>query len=324
MAIDHIERAPAGLACGKHGVAMTEQQYRRVRGSARYVVNLRPDGVAEAVVADDRRRDIVRRQKCAQLSPDCVDSGLVVAAAVDVDERAHEIEHGVPLGREPIQDQCFGCGRCIHRDLVLAPFRSNIESTSGGLDMTIRLKLASSLRCAVVFLSIIAVVPAVAQSSQRSGASSPAQPTVLGPAMLRPGDLSCGPGPAGLGSWSADGIDQTLSLNEQQRAKFNALKTASQRAIQYLNESCPKNDPATPTGRLETIERRLSAMLEAVRTVQPALDDFYAALTDEQKARLAAIEPSGDAASSSTDRDRRGAPHQRHARGRHFRFRLPL
>ena len=189
--------------------------------------------------------------------------------------------------------------------------------------MTIRLKLASSLRCSVAFLSIIAVAPAVAQSSQRSGASAPAQPTVLGPAMLRPGDLSCGPGPAGLGSWSADRIDQTLSLNEQQRTKFNDLKTASQRAIQYLNESCPKNDPATPTGRLETIERRLSAMLEAVRTVQPTLDDFYAALTDEQKARLAAIESSGDAASSSTDRDRRGL-HQRRARGRHFRFRLPL
>lgn len=187
--------------------------------------------------------------------------------------------------------------------------------------MTIRLKLASSLACAVLLLSIIAVAPAVAQSSQRSGA--PAQPTVLGPAMLRPGDLSCGPGRAGLGSWSADRIDQTLSLNEQQRTKFNDLKTASQRAIQYLNESCPKNDPATPTGRLETIERRLSAMLEAVRTVQPALDDFYAALTDEQKARLAAIEPSGDAASSSTDRDRQGS-HRRRARGRHFRFRLPL
>jgi LTXXQ motif family protein len=188
--------------------------------------------------------------------------------------------------------------------------------------MTIRLKLASSLRRAVVFLSIIAAAPAVAQSAQRRGASVPVQPTVLGPAILRPGDLSCGPGPAGLGSWSADRIDQILSLNEQQRAKLNGLKTASQRAIQYLNESCPKNDPATPIGRLETMERRLSAMLEAVRTVQPALDDFYVALTDEQKARFAAIDPSGDV--SSTDRDRRGRTQQRRARGRHFRFRLPL
>ena len=61
-------------------------------------------------------------------------------------------------------------------------------------------------------------------------------------------------------------------------------------------------------------------MLEAVRTIQPALDDFYATLTDEQKARLAAIEPSGDNADSSSDH--RGRSHQR--RGRHFRLRLPF
>jgi hypothetical protein len=65
-------------------------------------------------------------------------------------------------------------------------------------------------------------------------------------------------------------------------------------------------------------------MLEAVRTVQPAFDDFYVVLTDEQKARLAAIDPSGEVASPSTDRDRRGRTQQRRVRGRHFRFRLPL
>ncbi len=186
--------------------------------------------------------------------------------------------------------------------------------------MTIRLKLAPALQSAVVFSSIIAAAPAAAQSSERIGASAP--PTVLGPAMARPGtaDLSCGAVPAGLGSWSADTIEQTLSLNDAQRAKFNGLKAASQRAIQYLNESCPKNDPASPTGRLEVRERRLSAMLEAVRTVQPALDDFYATLSDEQKARLAAIEPSTGAGEPSTDR--RGRAH--HRRGRLFRFRLPL
>jgi hypothetical protein len=184
--------------------------------------------------------------------------------------------------------------------------------------MTIRLKPASALRSAVVFYSIIAAAPAVAQSSERSGA--PAQPTVLGPAVARPGnaDLSCGAAPAGLGSWSADVIEETLSLNDAQRAKFDGLKTASQQAIQHLNESCPKDEPASPTARLEAQERRLSAMLEAVRTVQPALDDFYATLSDEQKARLAAIEPSTGAGEPSTDR--RGRLRHR----RLFRFRLPF
>jgi len=189
--------------------------------------------------------------------------------------------------------------------------------------MAIRLKLASVLGSAALFSSIIAGAPAVAQPSQPDGASAPAQATVLGPATLRPGTaaLSCGAGPAGLGSWSAGRIEQSLSLDDWQRTKFNDLKTASQRAIQYLNESCPKNDPATPTGRLEALERRLSAMLEAVRTLQPALDDFFATLTDDQKARLAMIAASGNTADSSIYRDRR---RQRRARGRHFRLRLPL
>jgi len=192
--------------------------------------------------------------------------------------------------------------------------------------MTIRLKLASVPLGAVALAAIIAATAAMAQPSGRGAASTPGPPTVLGPAMLRPGtaDLSCGAGPAGLGSWGADRIEQTLSLDTAQLTKFNDLKTASQRAIQYLNESCPKDDPVTPTGRLQAMERRLSAMLEAVRTVQPALDDFYAALNDEQKARLTAIAPSDDAAGTSTSRDRRGQVRQRNGGRRHFRFRLPL
>jgi len=188
--------------------------------------------------------------------------------------------------------------------------------------MAARLRLVQAAFGAIGLVSTIAAAPVLAQSSQRGGT----QPTVLGPAMLRPGtaDLSCGAGPAGLGPWGADRIEQTLSLDGAQLAKFNDLKTASQRAIQYLNESCPKDDPVTPTGRLLALERRLSAMLEAVRTVQPALDDFHAALNDEQKARLAAITPAGDATVSPAARDRPGQARQRRGGRRHFRFRLPL
>ena len=34
------------------------------------------------------------------------------------------------------------------------------------------------------------------------------------------------------------------------------------------------------------MEQRLQAMLQAVDTVQPALQQFYASLSDEQKARF--------------------------------------
>jgi hypothetical protein len=34
------------------------------------------------------------------------------------------------------------------------------------------------------------------------------------------------------------------------------------------------------------MEQRLKAMLEAINIVQPALENFYGSLTDEQKARF--------------------------------------
>ena len=42
----------------------------------------------------------------------------------------------------------------------------------------------------------------------------------------------------------------------------------------------------TPPGRLEAMETRLKAMIDAANTVKPALDSFYASLTHEQKARF--------------------------------------
>jgi hypothetical protein len=181
-----------------------------------------------------------------------------------------------------------------------------------------RIGLARTMQSAMVLSFIIAAAPAIAQSSKRDAA---AQAIVLGPATREPGaaDLPCGTGPAGLGSWDAGRIEKTLSIDGAQHRKFDDLKTASQRAIQYLSESCPKGDPVTPIGRLEASERRLSAMLEAVRTVQPALDDFYAALTDEQKARLASLETGNDG--GAADHDRQG--HARQRRGG-SRIRLPL
>jgi hypothetical protein len=186
--------------------------------------------------------------------------------------------------------------------------------------MRIPLKLISAPLGALAFASMIALAPAAAES--RGGTASDGG-TILGPAMLRPGtaDLGCGAGPAGLGPWGADRIEQTLSFTEDQSAKFNDLKAASQKARRYLQESCPTDDPATPTARLDTLERRLEAMLEAVRTVKPALETFYGTLTDEQKARLNALDPV-----TVVDRPERAeAPrHVSYRRHHHWGFRLPI
>src|SRR6185437_9416282 len=47
----------------------------------------------------------------------------------------------------------------------------------------------------------------------------------------------------------------------------------------------------TPPGRLRAMTNRISATLEAVRIVRPALEKFYNSLSDEQQARFNALGP---------------------------------
>ena len=53
-----------------------------------------------------------------------------------------------------------------------------------------------------------------------------------------------------------------------------------------MQAACPDQVPVTPVGRLQAMEKRLSAMVQAANEMLPALDDFYASLTTEQKARF--------------------------------------
>ena len=57
-------------------------------------------------------------------------------------------------------------------------------------------------------------------------------------------------------------------------------------AVSILQAACPDETPLTPPGRLDAMETRLKAMIEAANTVKPALSSFYASLSNEQKARF--------------------------------------
>ena len=89
-----------------------------------------------------------------------------------------------------------------------------------------------------------------------------------------------------------DQIQQVLHPNDAQRAALDALNNATTLAAAVLNESCSLTDqPLTPPGRLAAMETRLSGMLKALDTVQPAMAKFYGSLTDEQKARFDRLPP---------------------------------
>ena len=96
----------------------------------------------------------------------------------------------------------------------------------------------------------------------------------------------CGERAAGIGSLPTERIERAVRPTEAQRIALKELQDAMSEAGNVLKSDCPTYRPLTPIGRLEAMEARLSAMLRAVTTVEPALEKFYGALSDEQKERF--------------------------------------
>lgn len=141
------------------------------------------------------------------------------------------------------------------------------------------------LLCAAgAILALTAIVPAGAQPMMGPGA-------MIGPGWM--GDALCNPGAAGLAAWRIDAIERAVRPTEAQRSAFDGLKDASNKAADIIAAACPRSFPSSASARLAATESRLEAMLQAVKTVRPAFDAFYATLTDPQKARLDAYS-SGD------------------------------
>jgi hypothetical protein len=95
----------------------------------------------------------------------------------------------------------------------------------------------------------------------------------------------------GLTDWPLEQIAEAVNPDDSQRALLNDLRDAATRAITLLRSACPDELPSTPSGRMAAMRQRLETMREAVQIVRPALDKFYASLSDEQKAQFNTVEP---------------------------------
>jgi hypothetical protein len=101
-------------------------------------------------------------------------------------------------------------------------------------------------------------------------------------------------------------IEQVVQPTAQQQSAFNDLKNATQKASDQLQSSCPSAVPKLPVARVDTVETRLTAMADALKSVRPDLQNFYASLSDEQKARFNTIGPPPKATSSPQQRQSGG------------------
>jgi LTXXQ motif family protein len=102
---------------------------------------------------------------------------------------------------------------------------------------------------------------------------------------------SCGARPVAALQWPGGEIEARLHPTDSQRASLKTLQDASAKAADMLKASCQADDALTPPARLAAAGKRLDTMLQAVKLVGSALEDFYTTLSDEQKAQFEAIGP---------------------------------
>jgi hypothetical protein len=95
----------------------------------------------------------------------------------------------------------------------------------------------------------------------------------------------------GVTAWPFEQIEKAVQPNDRQRRLLENLKKAAAQAAADFRDACPDTVPMTPPGRLQAMTRRLTATLDAVTAVRPAMEAFYNALDDEQKARFNEIGP---------------------------------
>lgn len=111
---------------------------------------------------------------------------------------------------------------------------------------------------------------------------------MMGPGMMGWRGMAgmCDPRAAGLAEWRAQRIARLVNPTEAQKKTLDDLRAASAKAAETIAAACPREFPASASARMELMEKRLEAMLTAIKTVRPAFDTFYNSLTDEQKARI--------------------------------------
>ncbi|MGB8897457.1 MAG: Spy/CpxP family protein refolding chaperone [Pseudolabrys sp.] len=106
---------------------------------------------------------------------------------------------------------------------------------------------------------------------------------------------TCGGLAPGVTDLPVDYIEEAIEPTDEQRKALVALKAASSQASDALKASCSSEVLLTPLGRLDTAQKRLDGMIQAVGIVRTPLDNFYNSLSEEQRQRFAALAPSASA-----------------------------
>jgi hypothetical protein len=103
----------------------------------------------------------------------------------------------------------------------------------------------------------------------------------------------------GVTDLPVDRIEDAVHATGDQIAALDNLKSAALKAADVLKATCPSEAPLTPVSRLDAMEKRFHALVEAVEIVRTPLDSFYDSLTEEQRQRFEAMGGSASRADRS-------------------------
>jgi hypothetical protein len=90
--------------------------------------------------------------------------------------------------------------------------------------------------------------------------------------------------------WPVKDVTVSLSLNGVQSAAFDVVQDTTMNTMEPLSP-CQLGSTLTPAARLTAAKARLETMLQSVRSVSDALDDFYFNLSEEQKSQFEGLGP---------------------------------
>jgi hypothetical protein len=100
---------------------------------------------------------------------------------------------------------------------------------------------------------------------------------------------SCAGFAPGVTSFPIDRMREAIQSTGGQSAALNDLASAASKASSVVAASCPSVPPLTPVARLDAVDQRLEAMIQAVQIVRPALTRLDDSLSDEQRQHLDAL-----------------------------------
>ena len=153
-------------------------------------------------------------------------------------------------------------------------------------------------------LTGVCVMTSVAGGVAVSAQQTPSPPADKNAVVLIPGVMTgpgtmgprgyrrlCAPRSVGLYEWQVRWIERVVRPTETQRATLNDLQSASSKAIATMSTACKAETPTTTKAQLAMMDSRLEAMSQAVKTLRPAFDAFYASLDSQQQQRLDVFGP---------------------------------